>query len=96
MKYVNILLIGLVLLFPGCTFLDVVPEGNIESIESNFEKRDQTENWFKYCLTGVVCISRMVCSVRSIHTVICGVGMLCITVSVIVILFLKKCGEFII
>lgn len=30
MKYVNILLIGLVLLFPGCTFLDVVPEGNIE------------------------------------------------------------------
>ena len=39
MKYVNILLIGLVLLFPGCTFLDVVPEGNIESIESNFEKR---------------------------------------------------------
>ena len=50
MKYVNILLIGLVLLFPGCTFLDVVPEGNIESIESNFEKRDQTENWFKYCL----------------------------------------------
>ena len=36
MKYVNILLIGLVLLFPGCTFLDVVPEGNIESIESNF------------------------------------------------------------
>lgn len=49
MKYVNILLIGLVLLFPGCTFLDVVPEGNIESIESNFEKRDQTENWFKYC-----------------------------------------------
>ena len=37
MKYVNILLIGLVLLFPGCTFLDVVPEGNIESIESNFE-----------------------------------------------------------
>ena len=27
MKYVNILLIGLVLLFPGCTFLDVVPEG---------------------------------------------------------------------
>ena len=35
MKYVNILLIGLVLLFPGCTFLDVVPEGNIESIESN-------------------------------------------------------------
>lgn len=25
MKYVNILLIGLVLLFPGCTFLDVVP-----------------------------------------------------------------------
>ena len=32
MKYVNILLIGLVLLFPGCTFLDVVPEGNIESI----------------------------------------------------------------
>ena len=49
MKYVNILLIGMVLLFPGCTFLDVVPEGNIESIESNFEKRDQTENWFKYC-----------------------------------------------
>ena len=106
MKYVNILLIGLVLLFPGCTFLDVVPEGNIESIESNFEKRDQTENWFKYChfwvspfttsVIGVVCISRMVCSVRSIHTVICGVGMLCITVSVIVILFLKKCGEFII
>lgn len=54
MKYVNILLIGLVLLFPGCTFLDVVPEGNIESIESNFEKRTKRRIGSSIVISGSV------------------------------------------
>ncbi len=48
MKYYYILFI-LLGLFSGCTFLDVVPEGDIEDIDMIFERREQTENWFKVC-----------------------------------------------
>lgn len=49
MKYlINILLV--VSLF-GCNYLDVVPENDIETIESNFEKRESADKWFKYCHT---------------------------------------------
>lgn len=49
MKYLNILLVALILLLSGCTYLDVVPKGDIESVESIFEKRESAENWFKVC-----------------------------------------------
>ena len=48
MKYYYILLIWLGLL-SGCNFLDVVPAGDIEDIDMIFERREQTENWFKVC-----------------------------------------------
>ncbi len=49
MNYFNTLLMSLILLLSGCTYLDVVPKGDIESVESIFEKRESTENWFKVC-----------------------------------------------
>ncbi len=49
MKYFNTLLVALILLLSGCSYLDVVPKGDIESVESIFEKRESAENWFKVC-----------------------------------------------
>lgn len=49
MKYINIIL--LVALFSACNYLDVVPENDIETIETNFEKRESATKWFKYCHT---------------------------------------------
>ena len=51
MKHFYILLITLTSLFSGCNYLDVVPDNDIETIETIFEKRDQAENWFKFCHT---------------------------------------------
>lgn len=51
MKHVYILIITLISLFSGCDYLDVVPDNDIETIETIFEKRDQAENWFKFCHT---------------------------------------------
>ncbi len=34
-------------LFDGCDYLDMVPENDIETIETIFEKREQAEEWFK-------------------------------------------------
>lgn len=51
MKHFSSLLLILTLLFPGCNYLDVVPDNDIETIETIFEKRDQAENWFKFCHT---------------------------------------------
>lgn len=48
MKYCYTLLILLGLL-SGCNFLDVVPAGDIEDIDMIFERREQTDNWFKVC-----------------------------------------------
>ena len=47
MKYLNTLLVALILLLSGCTYLDVVPKGDIENVESIFEKRKSAKNWFK-------------------------------------------------
>lgn len=49
MKYFNTLLVALILLLSGYSYLDVVPKGDIESVESIFEKRESAENWFKVC-----------------------------------------------
>lgn len=51
MKHFYILLFAFLLSVSGCNYLDVVPDNDIETIETIFEKRDQAENWFKYCHT---------------------------------------------
>lgn len=51
MKHFYSLLLILTILFHGCNYLDVVPDNDIETIETIFEKRDQAENWFKFCHT---------------------------------------------
>jgi len=51
MKHFYTLLFIFIIFFPGCNYLDVVPNNDIETIETIFEKRDQAENWFKYCHT---------------------------------------------
>ena len=45
-KYLLSLLCG-ILLLPGCNYLDMVPEKDIETIESLFEQRTKVENWWK-------------------------------------------------
>lgn len=37
------------LILNGCNYLDVVPENDIETIETIFEKREQAEDWMKTC-----------------------------------------------
>lgn len=45
----NLIIVCLVFL-TGCTgFLDVVPDNDIETIESDFEKRENAEIWLKSC-----------------------------------------------
>ena len=34
-------------LFTGCNYLDMVPEKDIETIESLFEQRTKVESWWK-------------------------------------------------
>ena len=36
-----------VLLLPGCDYLDMVPEKDIETVESIFEQRTKAEAWWK-------------------------------------------------
>lgn len=49
MKYrVSILIICFLSLL-GCDYLDMVPENDIETIETIFEKREQAEEWLKTC-----------------------------------------------
>lgn len=45
-KYLLSILCG-ILLLPGCNYLDMVPERDIETIESLFEQRTKVENWWK-------------------------------------------------
>ena len=45
-KYLLSILCG-ILLLPGCNYLDMVPEKDIETIESLFEQRTKVENWWK-------------------------------------------------
>lgn len=37
------------LFLTGCDYLDMVPENDIETIETIFEKREQAAEWFKSC-----------------------------------------------
>ena len=45
-KYLLSILCG-ILLLPGCNYLDMVPEKDIETIESIFEQRTKVESWWK-------------------------------------------------
>lgn len=45
-KYLLSILCG-ILLLPGCNYLDMVPEKDIETIESLFEQRAKVELWWK-------------------------------------------------
>ena len=45
-KYLLSILCG-ILLLPGCNYLDMVPEKDIETIESLFEQRTKVEQWWK-------------------------------------------------
>lgn len=51
MKMKNILpvFVALTLCFSGCSYLDMVPEKDIETLETIFEKREQAQEWFKSC-----------------------------------------------
>ena len=45
-KYLLSILCG-ILLLPGCNYLDMVPEKDIETVESLFEQRTKVELWWK-------------------------------------------------
>ena len=45
-KYLLSILCG-ILLLPGCNYLDMVPEKDIEAVESLFEQRTKVELWWK-------------------------------------------------
>ena len=46
MKYL-LSIISAVVLFTGCNYLDMVPEKDIETIETVFERRNNAEEWWK-------------------------------------------------
>ena len=49
MKFVISFGIIFSILFAGCNYLDMVPEDDIETVETIFEKREQAEDWLKTC-----------------------------------------------
>ena len=49
MKFVISFGIIFSILFAGCNYLDMVPEDDIETVETIFEKREQAEQWLKDC-----------------------------------------------
>ena len=51
-KYLLSILCG-ILLLPGCNYLDMVPEKDIETIESIFEQRTKVESWWKGLYGGL-------------------------------------------
>lgn len=47
MKKYLLSILCVVFLFPGCDYLDMVPEKDIETVESIFEQRSKVEVWWK-------------------------------------------------
>lgn len=47
-KIINVLVVFLILC-SGCDYLDMVPEDDIETVETIFEKRENAETWLKSC-----------------------------------------------
>lgn len=59
MKYLTSILITFSLMFSGCDYLDFVPEKDIETIETIFEKRENAEDWLKTCYSFLTPITLM-------------------------------------
>ena len=49
MKQLVYIVVGFCMLFTGCDYLDQVPEGDIETEETIFEKKSQAEDWLQTC-----------------------------------------------
>lgn len=48
-KVIYSLILGSSLLLTGCNYLDVVPKGDVQTIESIFEQRTDAYKWFQGC-----------------------------------------------
>ena len=50
MRYIIYLILPCIFLFEGCKdYLDLVPEKDIETVETVFEKRENADDWLKSC-----------------------------------------------
>lgn len=49
MKHILGVIFILIICFSGCNYLDVVPENDIQTIETIFEKREEAEKWLQSC-----------------------------------------------
>lgn len=49
MKYLISLSVAFLFVFSGCDYLDVVPEEDVETVETIFEKREQVDEWLQSC-----------------------------------------------
>lgn len=49
MRYLRLIIVSVLFALSSCDYLDVVPENDIETIETIFEKREQAEDWMKTC-----------------------------------------------
>lgn len=49
MKHILYFFVALSVLFPGCNYLDIVPEDDIKTIETIFEKREDAALWLRGC-----------------------------------------------
>lgn len=49
MKHLLYMIFTFALCFSGCNYLDVVPENDIQTIETIFEKRDEAAKWLRGC-----------------------------------------------
>lgn len=62
MKYLMCLSLAFLILFPGCDYLDIIPEEDIETVETIFENREQVDEWLQTCY---VLLARQEASVRT-------------------------------
>ena len=53
MKKIFSMICGFALLAGGCNYLDIVPEDDIQSIETVFEQRLQVDKWVATCYRNV-------------------------------------------
>lgn len=53
MKKIFSIICGFAFLASGCNFLDIVPEGDIQTIETVFEQRSKVDGWVETCYRNV-------------------------------------------
>ena len=49
MKGIKRFAVILAVVLSGCDYLDFVPENDIETVETIFEKREEAREWFNTC-----------------------------------------------